>query len=293
MRARPPALTAHATDHVLDSFSDGTWRAVSGRISRPVRRRAVLLAALLAASCASETPPVAPGAGNFPPLDFSYLLPLRLNVATVEIMQLFVPSGQPPDVTPLDPVQPVAALRLMAQQRLRAEGATGRAVFVINDASLIRQGELITGTMSVELDIFTSGTTRAGYAQATVVRQLTGPVGDLSMALYQFTREMMDQMNVEFEYQVRHALADWLLPAGAVPSPVQAAPLPPQPPDALAPPPAPLAPPAGPPLDSSAIPPPGPAFAPPPGSLVAPGGALGAAPGLPPPLPMQPPPLGD
>lgn len=187
-------------------------------------RRAVLLSALLAASCGSdEAPP--PAVQLVAPLDFSYLLPLRLNVATVEIEQRYVPQGVPPDVSPLDPVQPVAALRTMAEQRLKADGASGRAVFVISDASLLRQGDTVTGTMSVELDIFGTTGTREGYAQATVVRQLAGVSGDLSAALNQFTGEMMKQMNVEFEYQVRHALSAWLLPEGAVPSPVQATPL--------------------------------------------------------------------
>jgi len=135
-------------------------------------------------------------------------------------------------VSRLDPVQPVVALRTMAEQRLKAEGTTGRAVFAITDASLIQQGDVVTGTMSVELDIFGASGTREGYAQATVVRQLAGVTGDLSAALYPFTRDMMAQMNVEFEYQVRHNLSAWLLPSGAVPSPVQATPLTPAAPGA-------------------------------------------------------------
>lgn len=234
-------------------------------------RRGVLLMALLAASCASEEAATrAPR--TYPPLDFSYLLPLRLNVASVEIVQRYVPSGRPPDISPLDPIQPVAALRQIAEQRLKAEGPSGRAVFVINDASLLRLGDLITSTMSIELDIVTAENTRAGFAQATVVRQLTGPEGDLPSALYQFTREMLDQMNVEFEYQVRHALADWLLPEGAVPSPVQSAPLQPETPG----PPAPPAPPLAAPLA------PGPPLTPPP--------EAGAPVPLPVPMAVPPPP---
>jgi len=201
-----------------------------------ISRRAVVLSALLAASCATEE--AAPAPQLVAPLDFSYLLPLPLNVATIEIEQRYVPQGAPPDASALDPIQPVAALRTMAEQRLKAEGTTGRAVFAINDASLIRQGGLVTGTMSVELDIFGGSGAREGYAQATVVRQLAGATGDLSAALYQFTRQMMDQMNVEFEYQVRHHLSAWVLPAGATPSPVQATPLTPEAP--AIPPPAPL-----------------------------------------------------
>ncbi|MGH7210614.1 MAG: hypothetical protein ACREF1_04035, partial [Acetobacteraceae bacterium] len=124
-------------------------------------RRAVLLVALLAASCGSE-PATAPTL--IAPLDFSYLLPLPLNVATVGVEQRYFPQGVPPDVSRLDPVQPVVALRTMAEQRLQAAGTTGRAVFAITDASLIQQGDVVTGTMSVELDIFGASGTREGYA---------------------------------------------------------------------------------------------------------------------------------
>ena len=37
--------------------------------------------------------------------------------------------------------------------------------------------------------------------------------------LYELTREMMDDMNVEFEFQVRRALKDWLQEADTVPEP--------------------------------------------------------------------------
>ena len=225
-------------------------------LTRPptLPRRAVLLLALPAAACAvapdrSSTPQA------YPPLDFSYLLPLRLNVASIEIAQRFVPSGQPPDVSALDPIQPVAALRQMAEQRLKADGTAGRAAFLINDASMLRLGDMLTSTMSVELDIIAPDNTRAGYAQATVVRQRTGITGDLPAVLYQFTREMLDQMNIEFEYQVRRSLANWLLPSGALPGPVQAAPLSPEAPPSPSP--------QGPPPEEPPLPPPTPLEPPP------------------------------
>ena len=42
---------------------------------------------------------------------------------------------------------------------------------------------------------------------------------DLPAALYDMTRAMMDDMNVEFEFQARRALRDWLQSAEAAPAP--------------------------------------------------------------------------
>ncbi len=190
--------------------------------NRVLTRRSSLLLPLLLAACG--------GGGrsdrSFPPLRYGYLTPLRLNVATVRIEQRFVPSGVAPDVSQLDPTPPVMALQDMATDRLQAFGSSGQAVFVILDASLIRKGDTITGSMAVELDIYTSANTRAGFAEARVSRTRSGDLDDLPAALYDMTKQMMDSMNVEFEFQLRRSLRDWLQPVGAaVPVPVQQQPL--------------------------------------------------------------------
>jgi hypothetical protein len=153
------------------------------------------------------------------------LLPLRLNVAEIRIEQRFVPSGVPPDVSQLDPMPPVQALRNMATDRLQALGASGYAVFVILNAGLTRQRDTITGTFEVELDIYTSPSVRAGYADASVTGSYSGDLDDLPQRLYDMTRGLMDRMNVEFEYQVRRSLGGWLLPTGTTQAPVQQQPL--------------------------------------------------------------------
>ena len=49
----------------------------------------------------------------------------------------------------------------------------------------------------------------------------------LDAVLYQITKTLMDTMNVEFEYQVRRSLRDWLIAAPApAPAPVEQQPLP-------------------------------------------------------------------
>jgi hypothetical protein len=183
-------------------------------------RRSSLLLPLLLAACGSEP------RQSFPPLRYNYLPPIGLNVATIDIEQRFMPSGIPPDVTPFDPVHPVDALRMMAEDRLQALGSSGRAVFAIQDASLVRRDDVITGTMDVLLDVYPApGAPRAGFAEARVMRQRSGSVDDLPGTLYDMTKAMMDAMNVEFEYQVRQRLRDWIVTGAALVPPVQQQPL--------------------------------------------------------------------
>ena len=183
-------------------------------------RRGSLLLPLLLAGC---------GGGDeeqgYPPLRYDYLTPLRLNVAAIEIEQRFVPSGVPPDVSQEDPVPPERALRAMAEDRLQSLGSADRAVFIIQDASLVRRRNTLSGNLAVELDIYNTPTTRVAFAQASVTGTYTGDLDDLPRRLYDMTKSMMDRMNVEFEYQARRALGSWLLPAGAVQAPVQQQPL--------------------------------------------------------------------
>jgi len=183
------------------------------------RRQSLLLPVLLA-GCGGERRP-----RTYPALRYDYLVPLRLNVSTLQIEQRFIPSGAPPDVSQHDPAPPVIALRTMAQDRLQAVGNADLAIFVIQDASLTRRGDTIAGNFAVQLDVYNTPTNRAAYAQASVSSTYTGDLDDLPGRLYDMTKDMMDRMNVEFEYQVRRALGSWLVPAGEIQAPVQQQPL--------------------------------------------------------------------
>jgi hypothetical protein len=187
-------------------------------------RRSSLLLPFVLAACGGREERV------YPPLHYGHLTPLRLNVGAIQIEQRYVPSSASPDVSQLDPMPPVQALRNMGTDRLQAFGSTGQAVFVIQEASLTRQRDNILGSFAVELDVYTADNTRAGFAQARVTRRFTGDLDDLPPTLYDMTKDMMDTMNVEFEFQVRRSLRGWLIPDGAVQAPVQEQPLTPPPP---------------------------------------------------------------
>lgn len=180
-----------------------------------MRRRGVLLLAVLAvAGCTDDVPLPPPAAAG--PLRYGHLTPLRLNVATVD-----VPDAPPPG--PLDgqnPSPPGQTLRQMAQDRILAGGSTGRAAFVVDAATVVRDGNSLAGAMAVHLDILGPDGGRIAYAEARVSRQAPLPRrADLPGALQDMTRAMMDDMNVELEFQARQALRDWLQSAGAAPAP--------------------------------------------------------------------------
>ena len=217
-------------------------------IGHMLSRRSALLLPIALAACGRREQ------REFAPLHYNYLLPLRLNVAAIQIEQRFVPSGVSPDVSQLDPMPPVQALHNLAEDRLMALGTAGRAVFIILNASLVRRQDTITGTFEVQLDVYpgTNINKRAAFATASVTGSYTGDMDDLPGRLYDMTKSLMDRMNVEFEYQVRRSLASWLLTGSVVQTPVQQQPLTVSPAPSVAPPPpgtmpAPTAPTAAPP----------------------------------------------
>jgi hypothetical protein len=185
-------------------------------------RRSALLLPLPYAACGPTEP------ASYEPLRYDYLPPIPLNVVSVEIEQRFFPSGVAPDVSAQAPVRPVDALRAMAQDRLRAFGGKDRAVLAIQDATLTRRDGMINGSLAVVLTIVREGGDRAAFVEARVARRESGGSGSLRFNLYQIVRAMMDQMNVELEFQIRRNMKDWLAEgaaASAVPTPVQQAPL--------------------------------------------------------------------
>lgn len=173
----------------------------------------VLLLGLLLTGCGGGggSPP------QFAPLTYDYLLKLRLNVARIDIDDSWVPTGNAQHLEYLAPTPPLDALRDMAQERLIPAGTSGRARFVIEDASIIEDNGNYLGNLAVELDLLNDDGTPRGKAEARV--QAVRPVTDeedqgvVRADLYALTRTLMDEMNVELEYQIRRSLAADLQPS--------------------------------------------------------------------------------
>ena len=185
----------------------------------PPRRAALaLFGAALLAACGHSVPEE-----RFAPLDFDYLTKLKLNVANIEIDDSWTPRNGGRQVGAMSPANPLDALRLMGQQRLVPRGTSGRARFVIEDASIVQTAGQYSGNFLVHLDVATSDGSRSGYAEARVSRS-TAITDDSAAgrraALYELTKQMMADMNVEFEYQVRRSLRDYLQSTdGTAPAP--------------------------------------------------------------------------
>jgi len=169
-----------------------------------------LAAPLGLAACSSE-PPVQT---SFPELQYTYLPQITLKVANVQVRDEYVPGPNAAQLIATAPEAPAAVLERMAHERLIGDGSPGSAVFAIKRASLNQVGDDLQGTMTVELSVETSNGERVGYADATVSRSETAPSNEtpdrMRAALYDLTKRMMADMNVELQYQIQKSLPEWL-----------------------------------------------------------------------------------
>lgn len=188
--------------------------------SRPLRlslTAAIVLPALLA-GCAGEQQPT-----HFAPLRYDYLSQMNLNVSTLSVVDNTVTHPVEGDIGYRAPTPPVQALRQMAEDRLAAASNNGStAQFVIDRASILHNsGGTLNGQIDVHLNILNPGGTQAAHAEAhvtsTVHPDLSKGDADSPANLYEVTQTMMQRINVELEYQVRHTLSAWVVDAGGTP----------------------------------------------------------------------------
>lgn len=177
----------------------------------PTSRRLLLLSPLMLAACADNTVL----RQDFPPLRYDFLTRLQLNVADIRYGEL--PQPGPLDST--DPAPPGPALLQLLQDRLVAGGSSGRANVSIGEVRISRDGDDLDGAMAVRVDIVTADGSRAAFAEARVARHATGVGRDLRGSLYDLTKGMLDDMNVELEFQLRRSLREYLQTTGTAPPP--------------------------------------------------------------------------
>lgn len=181
-------------------------------------RRALLLLPFAAAACAAPEPAhVPPG-----PVRFDHLTPLSLNVAAVEV----APGGPPPQAGDIGArllPSPLEAVRIMGRDRLLAVGTTGEARFVVSQAAMIQGRDSLTCLVGCRLEILSAEGQRVGFVEAQSRRAVSGADAGRPRAAEALLRNAMDDLNVEFEFQLRRALKDWLVkgtpgPDGTLPA---------------------------------------------------------------------------
>jgi hypothetical protein len=187
-----------------------------------VRRRAVLLSLLALSACGGTEAP------TFAQLDYAYLTKIKLNAGRIDIDDTWVPRGQARHVENLAPTRPQVAMHRMGEERLVAGGNSGHAVYAIDDASIILFAGRLEGHFAVHLALYDADGNETGRieAQVTAIRPAQNEEDQdaLRADLYALTRKMMDDLNVEFEYQVRSKLKSALQvtsPDAPAPAPVQ------------------------------------------------------------------------
>ena len=173
---------------------------------------------------------------NFPPLRYTYLAPISLNVANIQTQVDYAPAADGSSLDSMSPETPLQAVQQMIQDRLVAAGGGGTATIMINSASINRVNDTAVGNISLRLTVTSADGHRTGYTDANVTRTRTLPDDTsedaLRAFLYSMTQDMVNAENVELEYQIRQNLAAWLVGGGsaviggpAAPTPVQAEPL--------------------------------------------------------------------
>jgi hypothetical protein len=176
-------------------------------------RHVLPMLALLALAACGGSP--APPPQTFAPLDYSYLPPIMLKVSSISVVNQYVPDPGAATLIGQDPEPPATALTDMLNRRLVANGTPGMATVTIEAASIDQVGGNLTGTMTVRLDVQSADGHSTGYTEASVTHSETAPDPDSSQdvvqaALYGMTKQLMDAMNVQLQYQIQQNLGSWV-----------------------------------------------------------------------------------
>jgi len=195
-----------------------------------ISRRHLLVAAPALMLLACDGTSVLPEGPRVPEISFRHLPAINFDVATVDVQQPFISSGQPPSIESQIPVTPAQVARNWARDRLRAGGTEGVARFSILDAS-VRETELatdksVTGLLKtqqeskldgrVEIRIDISNARGTGFTTAIATRSQTVPEGltldEREQLQIDFVEALGQDMNRRLETEIRFNLTSFVKP---------------------------------------------------------------------------------
>lgn len=174
-----------------------------------MKRLVFALPLLALASCGSTPPPQ-----TFQPLDYSYLPPILLKVAQVNVVNNYVPTPSQAQEAALDPAPPADTLLAMLRQRLQPAGQPGTATVTVQTAYVDNVNGNLSGAMTVDVNLASADGRSTGFTEASVTATQTAPdssnTDDTRAALYGLTKRLMAQMNVQLQYQIQKNLPNWI-----------------------------------------------------------------------------------
>jgi len=167
---------------------------------------------------------------DFPEMTFTHLPPISLDVARIDVVQLFDPPLKPPHVEHEMPLQPHMAVSRWVSDRLKPTGSGGQAKVTIRDASVIEerlksvggirgaftteQSERYVGKIEVEIEAVGGKGLRAASAVARTQRSRTiaedATLRQRESFWFEMTERMMRDFDRTFEAQIRQHLTAFL-----------------------------------------------------------------------------------
>lgn len=192
-------------------------------------RKATIAAVLLtvAAGLGSCSTPPAP---QFPELTFTHLPQITLGVERIEIVDNFTPPSDSKHVENRMPVSPEQALKNWARDRLRANGVSGVAKFIITNASVVEtdlarskglkgvftteQAERYDAAVNVEVRLEGVPRVNQAFAQASVERSQTlaedASINVREEVWFALTEQVMKDFDPQMSASIRKHLADFI-----------------------------------------------------------------------------------
>ena len=186
----------------------------------------IVLPVLVLGLAACETPVVEQ---SLPELTFAHLKPIKLNVATIEVVSEYLPPLRPPNVEHLFPMPPLKVLRRWASDRLKAVGQSGSARLVIHKASAVesvlkkntgftaaftkQQSHRYDLAVEATLEIFADGRQK-GHALAHATRFSTlredASINKRQRIWFDLTEALVRDFDAEMENNIRRHLGAWI-----------------------------------------------------------------------------------
>jgi hypothetical protein len=184
------------------------------------RLRALVSATVLATLAACSTPASVPP----PAISFKDKPPIRLDVASVNVVPEYVPPRREPNIEHVMPLSPQTAVERWVEDRLLTEGSSGGANVIIRRASVVEEALPRTGgvrgmveveqsaryTAQLEVEVTIEKGNQSGRAETDVTRSTTVPenatLAQREATWTQLVNDLMKDFDATLEREMRKNL---------------------------------------------------------------------------------------